>query len=540
MRWSQNRAPRLSTLPALLIPESPSAQYKSDPLGKIRLLQQKFFPLPPKADLSDTTNFEYLPPISTEPITTLEVHQAIMRLTPFKAPGPTLIPNIVLQYLAPFLSPLLKRVFNTNLELGYCAKLCQDSVTVAMQKPYKNNYTLVKAYRPILLLDTIGKTFESILARRISAITEIHHLLPNTHFSGRRNTSTEHAVHFLIKKKYAAWDRGEEASALMLDITGAFYNVSQLRLIHNLQKKRLDPQIISWIASFTQNRSIIIKTNECSSNLVHISTGIPQGSPLLPILYLFYNADLLEICTSSSSHTFARGFIDDTVLLATSPNTTENCELLKETHKLCANCAKKHASQFDSSKYQLVYLSRKQNMDTNKDLLLDNGFCIKAQKSGVLLGVEIDNQLKWKPHLEQIKMRASKSTALSCLAGSTWGGKLKTIRLLYQSIVIPQLTYCCSVWYPPPNEPGHRKYVLKSLQSIQGRALKVVTGAFKATSLPALDIEAFVLPIQQKLDKLSCESLLQIASCQRYKTVVTQRPRTSKNKIISPLEILCR
>lgn len=219
----------------------------------------------------------------------------------------------------------------------------------------------------------------------------------------------------------------------------------------------------------------------------------------------------------------------------------ENCELLKETHKLCVNWAKKHASRFDPSKYQLVHLSRKRNADTNKDLVLDNGFYIGVQKSGVLLGVEIDTQLKWKPHLEQIKMRVSKRiTALSCLAGSTWGGKLKTIRLLYQSIVIPQLTYCCSVWYPSPNEPGHRKYVLKSLQSIQGRALKVVTKAFKATFLPALDIEAFVLLIQQKLDKLSRESLLRIVSCQRYETIVTQRPRPGKTKDISPLEIVCR
>lgn len=157
-----------------------------------------------------------------------------MRLTPFKALGPTLIPNIVLQYLEPLLSPLLKRVFNTSLELSYCAKLFQDSITVAMQKPHKDNYTPVKAYRLIALLDIIGKTSESILAKRISAITEIHHLLPNTHFGGRKNTSTKHAVYFLIEKIYTAWDRGKEAFALMLDITGVFDNVSQPRLIHNL------------------------------------------------------------------------------------------------------------------------------------------------------------------------------------------------------------------------------------------------------------------------------------------------------------------
>ena len=151
----------------------------------------------------------------------------------------------------------------------------------------------------------------------------------------------------------------------------------------------------------------------------------------------------------------------------------------------------------------------------------------------------MDNQLKLKSHLEQIKMCTSKSIiALFCLAGSTWGGKLKTIRLLYQCIVIPQLTYCCLVWYPPPSEPGSQKYVLKNLSSIQKRALKVVTRAFRATSLPTLDIEAFVFLIQQKLDKLSCNSFLQIVSCQRYETIVTQQTRPSKNKNISPLEIL--
>ncbi len=93
---------------------------------------------------------------------------------------------------------------------------------------------------------------------------------------------------------------------------------------------------------------------------------------------------------------------------------------------------------------------------------------------------------------------------------------------------------------PPTNEPGYQKYVSKSLESIQGRALKVVTRAYKATSLSALDIKSFVLPIRQRLDKLSSESLLRIASSQHYKTIVLQRPRASKIKDISLLEILSR
>lgn len=231
----------MSTLPALLIPDSQPVQYNTDCLSKIYLHYEKFFLSPPAADLSDTVNYKYPTPIIACPITTLEEKQAIIRFTPFKAPQPTLIPNVVLQNLEPFLLPLLQYVFNRSLELGYYAKLFWDLITIAIQNPQKDNYTLVKAYHPIALLDIIGNTFESIFARRISVITEIYHLLPDTHFGRKRNTLIEYAIHFLIKKIYTAWNRGEKTSALMLNITRVFDNVSQPRLIHNLRKRQLKP-----------------------------------------------------------------------------------------------------------------------------------------------------------------------------------------------------------------------------------------------------------------------------------------------------------
>ena len=107
VRWAKNRGPRVNTLPALVIPGSSPLQYETNPQAKAQLLQDKFFPSPPEADLSDLSNANYPPPIKADQITLIEVHQAIMRLAPFKAPGPTLIPNIILQHLASILSPLL-------------------------------------------------------------------------------------------------------------------------------------------------------------------------------------------------------------------------------------------------------------------------------------------------------------------------------------------------------------------------------------------------------------------------------------------------
>lgn len=106
-----------------------------------------------------------------------------------------------------------------------------------MQKPHKKNYLLVKFYWPIALLDTIRKILESILAKKISAIVEINHLLLKTHFEEKKNTSPKHTVHYLVETTYAAWSKGKEASAFMLDVTSAFNNVSHSRLIQNLQKR---------------------------------------------------------------------------------------------------------------------------------------------------------------------------------------------------------------------------------------------------------------------------------------------------------------
>lgn len=124
----------------------------------------------------------------TYPITINEIYLAIIRFTPLKALGPTLISNLLLQYLAFFSLPLFEQVFNISLELGYYAKLFQNLVMVAMQKLCKVNHTLIKAYCLITLHDTIGKTFELILTKKISAITKIYHLLPNIHFCKKRIT----------------------------------------------------------------------------------------------------------------------------------------------------------------------------------------------------------------------------------------------------------------------------------------------------------------------------------------------------------------
>lgn len=140
----------------------------------------------------------------------------------------------------------------------------------------------------------MGKALEPVLATRISYLVETYALLPDTHNGGRRGRSTEDALHERVEKIYSGWNKDGVASLLMLDISGAYDHVCQHRLRHNLRKRHLNSQLVDLVSSFLSDRVTSIWSNEFTSAELPISCGIPQGSPLSPILFLFYDADLLE------------------------------------------------------------------------------------------------------------------------------------------------------------------------------------------------------------------------------------------------------
>lgn len=233
---------------------------------------------------------------------------------------------------------------------------------------------------------------------------------------------------------------------LPLDVAGAFDNVVHERLLHNLRKRRIDEQIVRWIASFLTNRTTILKTGEFTSELMQITSGIPQGSPLSGILYLFYNADLLENINQHDSSS-SLGYIDDIGILIIGNSTEENCRSLATIHEMvCKPWADKHGSSFAVSKYQLIHFTRRTSSNINHPLLLSSGQQVTPMPSVVYLGIIFDVKLKWNAQLALIKAKVQKSIgALASLGGSTWGASLQVIRKIYIAVVISQMTYGLSI-----------------------------------------------------------------------------------------------
>ncbi|KAK4071132.1 hypothetical protein Purlil1_13494 [Purpureocillium lilacinum] len=507
------------------------------PNEKAELFRKVFFPKPPDANLDDIDSAVYIDQISLPPIAEQEVEDAIRNAAPLKAPGPDGIVNRALQIASPWIRQHLTRIFNQSLSLEYCPQHFRNSTTVVIRKPGKDNYTVPKAYRPIALLNTLGKVMDAIIATRLSYIAETYQLLPATHMGGRKLRSTEHALHYIIDSIYDAWNKGGGmvASLLLLDVSGAFDNISHRRLLHNLRKRRVDEKMVRWIASFLGERQTELSVDGFQSEPYKLTTGEPQGSPLSPILYLFYNADLLDRC-SQDENTAATGFIDDVAILAWANTTEETCTLLQAALREAEDWASNHASVFAPDKFQLTHFTRaKSRIDTSTPLQTRWGV-IKPKPTCKYLGVTMDSKLRWRQHIDEMERKVSKTiAALSCLGNSAWGVRTKEMRTIYRGVAVPQILYACSAWSNagwPGN--GYTQKTLRKVQSLQGRAARVMSGAYKATSLPALDVEMHLLPIEQQIWKHNIEALDRIGAPSLRPTRQLQRRRTK----ISPREAI--
>src|SRR5437763_2000057 len=252
----------------------------------------------------------------------------------------------------------LHTLFNASLRLHYWPQVYKESVVVVIRKIGKPDYSNPKAYRPIALLNTLSKVMETIIAKRIAATAEKFKLLPLTHCGGRKSTSTEHAIHLLLEKIHAAWKTDDEmvASLLLLDVSGAYDNVSHIRLTHTIRKLGFHEDLVGWTASYLRARTGRLRLMEGLQPEFPIETGIPQGSPLSPNLWLIYGHEILRI---GAPEVLKTGYVDDTSFLATGASTAVTNQKLAETHREAEHWARKQAAVFAPDKYKLIHFFNK-------------------------------------------------------------------------------------------------------------------------------------------------------------------------------------
>jgi len=166
-----------------------------------------------------------------------------------------------------------------------------------------------------------------------------------------------------------------------------------------------------------------------------------------------------------------------------------------------------HGAKFETSKYELIHFTRDpKEAEAGAEASVTLGQTqITPSRAVRYLGVRLDSQLRWRQHKEAVITRGKKSIgALRQLSKSTWGILLVNMRKAYQAIIVPQLLYASSVWY---GSGKRRKWMVDKLSSLQHEVGVVISGAFKATSRAALNMELYLPPIDAVLKQRNAKTI---------------------------------
>ena len=194
-----------------------------------------------------------------------------------------------------YISYIITQIFKASINLSHYLKKWKTATIIVLRKPRKPDYTMPGAYRPISLLNTLGKLLEVVITQCLSYYTETHNLLPDTQFSRRPGRTTEQALLVLANTINQAWLKNKVVTLVAFDLKGAFNSINKLTLNLCLRESSIPKITKKWIQSFIEERMASIKFDNFKTKAAPLkNAGLTQGSPLLPILFTFFNSDLID------------------------------------------------------------------------------------------------------------------------------------------------------------------------------------------------------------------------------------------------------
>ncbi|KEP48231.1 reverse transcriptase from mobile element jockey protein, partial [Rhizoctonia solani 123E] len=297
------------------------------------------------------------------------------------------------------------------------------------------------------------------------------------------------------------WARNQAVSLLTLDVSGYFNNVDHKRLIYTMDRLGFSDEICNWLKSYLTHRTAQFRIDGTLCPHIQLPpVGIPQGSPLSPILSSLYSIPLLVASIDPQAHSFA--YIDDFTILSYSENHLNNIKIIQNITSNVNQVARKLGLEFEYPKSDLIHFIRARHHHSNPKLTISNSgidTVIEPKDCIRWLGFWLDRKLTFDEHIAKMVTKAKSATSgLRMLANSKSGLSIRHARILFKACIAPILSYGSTLWFH-----GHRqKSKLEPLRKAQNECLRWILGAFKTTPVPVMEHLASIPPLHITFTKI--------------------------------------
>ena len=167
----------------------------------------------------------------------------------------------------------------------------------------------ITSYRPLSLTSCLGKILEKIITNKVKDWCNENDIINKQQNGFRSKRNTNDNLFKLTQSLKQNIKKGFVTSAVFLDVEKAFDQVRHTGLLHKMKKFGMDHNLLRWIKGFLSERSISIIIKNIKSDIFTPKHGVPQGSPLSPILFIIYVSDIPQ--PENAQTTTLSQFADD-------------------------------------------------------------------------------------------------------------------------------------------------------------------------------------------------------------------------------------
>ena len=343
-------------------------------------------------------------------------------------------------------------------------------------------------YRPISILAALSKIYERNMGVQM-----------NSHFNGilspllsgfRQGYSTQHALFRATETWKRCLDINGIAGTILIDLSKAYDCIPHDLLIAKLEAYGFGKNALKLVYSYLTNRKQRVKVGSAYSTFQNISTGVPQGSVLGPLLFNIFINDMLYLDLESEICNFA----DDTTIYASDRVIDNVIVKLEEDLQKILDWFKENGMCANPAKFQIMFLG----LNINNSLCLNiDGQRVKQSEHVKLLGVQIDNKLHFDKHVKELCQKINqKLCAFSRIRPFLNREKAK---ILLKSIVMSNFSYCPLIWM------FCSKFANKEINRTNKRALRVLYEDYDSSFEQLLEKDGSITVHQKNLQILMTE-----------------------------------
>jgi len=166
-----------------------------------------------------------------------------------------------------------------------------------------------------------------------------------------------------MKRVDEAWGRGNTAAVLLIDVKGAFPHVAKGNLIKTMEEMGFEADLVRWVESFMEERKVIMSMDGKEGDSMDVEMGVPQGSPVSPVLFFIYLSGLFGRVEEKEKECGSEGisFVDNVAWVVEGEDVRECTQRLEGCAKEAQIWAKENACQFDIEKTEAILFTQKRS-----------------------------------------------------------------------------------------------------------------------------------------------------------------------------------